>query len=177
MKSQTWLPIFPGFYGTLFENLLQDYDQYGEEIALEDALEEERREDVARKAVLFVDQVMRDLEFPGYIGLEFERLWSPREYNFSNDEIQVTLEYDEETFALALNDVIHTNLEKFQRLIVGEFTNRPGFFSRYSNDLEDWYPVQLGGRFEDGFYLQFILDVLAEDNDEEAMYEYIRGYI
>ena len=177
MKISTWLPIFPGFYGTLFEDLLQDYDKHGEAIALEDALEEERRDEVAQHAVQFVDKVLRNLEFPGYIGLRFQTLHSPRAYNYSNDEIHVELEVQEDVFLPRLNQIIQQLSESFAYRLKEDFTSRPGFWSRHSNQLDDWFPASIEDEFRSGYYLQFLLDTLAADEDDQAMYEYISGKV
>lgn len=70
------------------------------------------------------------------LGLEFESLDSPREYNFCTDRIfcYIPLESVKRLFAISAKED-HNQLKE---VIRERFTSRDGFISFYSNNLEEW---------------------------------------
>ena len=65
--------------------------------------------------------------------MEFMELTSPREYNFSTDQISVYI--DTKTLK-KISSVL--NSDTLKNLIKRRFTSRDGFSSWYSNDIEEW---------------------------------------
>ena len=112
------------------------------------------------------------------IGLKFEfmELTSPREYNFSTDQISVYITNKE---LKVISSVL--NSETLKNLIKRRFTSRDGFSSWYSNDIEEWKekPIKEWNCVELGTLLDaWILDNETEDyyhNLDYVGYEYCQG--
>jgi len=69
-----------------------------------------------------------------HLELELESLSSPKEYNFSTDRIFCYI--TPENFKEIYKQIDENELRK---LVKDKFTSRSGFFSFYSNTLDDWY--------------------------------------
>ena len=87
-KFKTWCPLFPGFYNTVFEYSREedDIDYYNEENKTDlkyDDFEWDYRDYEKRVSSAFVDKLESELKHHIDINIEFEKLVSPREYNFS----------------------------------------------------------------------------------------------
>lgn len=80
-------------------------------------------------AKAYVDAFMED----NGIKLEFEKLESPRYYNFSTDRIFCYIEPDEVKRLVSIVD-----RKKLSELVKEKFTSRDGFSSFYSNDMKEW---------------------------------------
>ena len=93
-KVETWLPVFPGFYGTWYEpdetNEIEYINQERQENGLTelpyDMIEfdyEEYENNVSQSACEVIESKLSK-----YITkIVFQNLSSPREYNFTNDSI------------------------------------------------------------------------------------------
>jgi len=76
--------------------------------------------------------------FPVGIKLEWESMTSPKEYNFSTDRIFAYID-----MADICKLALLTSKEKLAESIQQRFTDRPGFISYYSNDIDDWLAKDL----------------------------------
>jgi len=143
MKQQTFetfCPLFPGFYGTVFE-----YD--GEENDIEYYNEENKTDlnfddfnfDYAdyhkRVSKAFVNKLESELKYwlPD-INIEFQELYSPKEYNFTNDSINVSVQVD-------LNELlglIQARKEDAAKYFKEKYTSRSGFISFHSANIDNW---------------------------------------
>jgi hypothetical protein len=88
--------------------------------------------DIARQYVPAFDELASEaIGFP--LGLEFEKMDSPREYNFATDRIYayITLETVQ-----ALRQYVKP--ETMAAVIRERFTSYDGFISSYSNDAAEW---------------------------------------
>lgn len=67
------------------------------------------------------------------LDLEFKSMWSPREYNFATDEIEVYIKSEdvEKLATVSKSDTLKSLIKK-------RFTSRDGFCSFYSNDIDEW---------------------------------------
>lgn len=179
-KQKTWLPLFTGFYDSIFD----PSDNY---IEMETELREDEfkdyYEDLHKAGVTqeffnenFYDYLDYNKGYEGaasYIcdGLEnlesadiiqevtFEKVVSPKYYNFSTDSINCEIEYDDEK----LIEYLTENKEAFKDYIESKYTSRDGFSSSYSNDLEYWLDAENHGDHEVGSILQFVLENESED--------------
>ena len=177
MKIKTWLPVFPGLYNTFLEELLDEYDDDGELVELPHEEFKIREREICEGAVHCIDEELKALNLKGYKGIEFESLYSPREYNFTNDSIHIVVECDVETLEGYITDLIENKFrQEFKAELKADFTSRDGFSSYYSNSIEGWLPVKFQGAFALGYYLDFLLAVMS-DADDEALYEYLQGNI
>lgn len=167
-KVSTWLPGFTGFYGSLWEDA-------GEENEIEDinykrkekGLEPITWDDIDWNYEGFYKELSEDitgtvgnyLKEHGFIeDYDYEKLSSPREYNFANDSIHVTF---------TLNPANHYNIKAylrkhkkiFDKYLKDHYTSYDGFFSSYSNDLNVWLNDDyLTHEHKLGAVLNFILE-------------------
>ena len=183
---ETFLPIFPGFYSTIFDegDSFIEYELDGETIAFHYPELKEIPYDFIRSefwdcidyqsANLAVAQAVTDgvgSLLSDYVeSITFQALKSPKEYNFYNDSVNV--EIVPKTEAIAGH--IAENWKAFSGYIRARYTSRDGFMSSYSNDPEDWR--EDSANFTDlsanGHVLGSILGFIAanEGIDEMALY-------
>ena len=99
------------------------------------------------------------------LGLEFEALDSPREYNFATDRIfaKIRLGMVRRLFAISAREG-HATLSA---LIEDRFTSRSGFASYYPNALDDWLakPLRDWDHNELGTLLRAVLQAAGADED------------
>jgi hypothetical protein len=174
---ESYLPIFQGFYGTLFEcdaeeGMIEEgknYDDYKWDYT-------DYHNRVAKACVSPIEDQLNDLDLG--ITVEFQSLYSPREYNFSNDSINVvyTLESDSMDKIVAY---IQENREEFDTYIKDNCTSYDGFMSFYSNSSDVWLNEYIKREDKDmvtvfGHLLEFMLNNeeftaihLAEEVQEE----------
>ena len=96
-KYNTFCPLFPGFYGTVFEydNEGQDIESYNEEFGSIFDYEDftfDYADYRTRVSKAFVNRLETELNSILPVKIEFQELYSPKEYNFSNDAINVSVE-------------------------------------------------------------------------------------
>lgn len=106
------------------------------------------------------------------LGLVFEEMTSPREYNFATDRVfcQISMRTVQALFRMSKAES-HSRLEA---CIKARFTSRDGFISHYSNRLCDWLekPLSDWDHNELGTLLRALL---PEDSDESLMWATIEG--
>ena len=176
------LPVFPGFYGTIFE-----FDNDGLEMLLEDKTVnfddlkinyKHYHNDIAKLNVLYIGDYLKDLNLISNI--EFESVYYPREYNFVNNHINVIYEITEDNKKNVLKYVLN-NLGEFETYIKDKFTSRPGFHSFYSSDFHIWlYSLKQWDFKNVELQLSEILNFILLNNDTEESYtmeilEYFQG--
>ena len=181
----TWLPVFSGFYGTIWETERQEEQEI-------ENINEARREkglpaidydavewdykgyqmDVVRAVTAVIGQRLVQL---GMVkGFKFQELKSPREYYFANDSINVQF-----TFAAANIKRIAAYLKEhraeFAEYIKERYTSRDGFSSFHSNDSSAWTGDYLGETMAHGHragaVLQFVLLNEEGQDYEMSIYE------
>lgn len=138
-KIKTYLPIFPGFYETWYsfneENYLEAENQEREEknkIEFDDLEvdEDQYENDISIK---FCEVIAKNLENFVY-SIEFENIYSPKEYNFSTDSINCIIEPKTDE----IKNFINTNKGKFSEYLKKKYTSYDGFISHYSNNFDEW---------------------------------------
>ena len=168
MKTiKTYLPVFTGFYNTIFEmdesdfcnennvsfeQLTVDYKQY--EI------------DVVKQCIDFVKQ-----NCPFITSIEFENICSPKYYNFSNDSANITVEID----LKVLKKYLTTNKNALNDYLKERYTSCSGFISHYPNTFEGWKEETENFTELEGHYLGSLLDFyfLNEEINDVDMYYYV----
>lgn len=180
---KTWLPVFPGFYDTIFQA-----DETNEIYSINEALKElnkpiiedfnkfvfdykEYKERVSKECCSYIENELKRLKIVNSI--TFEKLVSPKEYNFTNDAIYCIIELTNENKKNIIK-YISENEKLFNEYLSKEYTSYDGFISSYPNYYFGW--VELTKNFTDysnshilGSILQFICDI--EDINEENMYD------
>ena len=134
---KTTLPCFNGFYGSLFESIIDNsVDDYLEcnEVEYDDCdfNYDEIRTEIATDYSKYVSDQLNELEIKNTI--KFIAIDSPRTYNFENDEIVIELEINIVDVLLKL----YNYLDEFRDYILQRFTSRDGFISFVSNNSHDW---------------------------------------
>jgi len=178
---ETWAPVFPGFYNTVFE--------FNDEQALEYALPEEWSEwlsacnnpddfyrvDYPRYCLDVCGAVCESLEYsfkdiPGFSALKMQEMRSPKEYNFTNDAINIEIDFsDFEAFRVWWLAYIDEHEATWSDYLKGRYTHRDGFYSSYSNDPEEW-ARETGNYTEiDNHYLGAMLQFYCELEGIEAI--------
>jgi len=144
----TFLPVFPGFYYTGF-----DFDDENSEIDYINEIREENhlkpindydvckfdyatyRKDVAIECCKCIEY---ELKRAGFIQeIKFENIYSPREYNFSNDSINVSVILNQNNIK-NIKLFLFENVSLFEDYIKDQFTSYSGFISHYNNDYITW---------------------------------------
>lgn len=153
MKVQTYLPLFRGFYNSHWS----EPSFYGEEDIFDLPKDKEFWEFVDWKR--YYNHISKEMcyEVQSLLSdfvsdIEFERLVSPKYYNFSNDTIYCEITFDEDKVMQYIKD----NYEKFSEYIRYAYTSRDGFISFHSNDPQDW--MKDWDEHKVGSILQFICE-------------------
>lgn len=144
MKTiDTYLPVFTGFYGTIFEPYEDlEIDHVNEERALKGLPSLEYSEfefdykgymEAVGEAVCNYMQSELLTVFSG-VEVSFQEIDSPREYNFRNDSVNCSIK-------ISLDEVIayiEEHKELFDAYANEHFSSRSGFVSFFSNNGDDW---------------------------------------
>jgi len=174
MKTETFLPGFGGFYGSIHEfndDSIQEEDileslegDYAIEIPrgvidLDDFSDVNYKEYSQDYSKAYVDCVEEFLNDNGVTTkFVYQNLYSPREYNFTNDSINVEVEYIPEEII----KLIEENKDEFDEYIGKTYTSRSGFTSSYSSDGDEWLEEVKKDGFDEhklGACLEFILEL------------------
>ena len=175
MKAQTFLPIFNGFYNTLFENILDNavdnqIEYYNEQNGTELNYDDFNFDFITLKNEICKDSVSKIEEKLNEIGINctinFETLISPRGYNFSNDSINIEINFKK--FSQVI-EILEQNYDLFTQYIKDNYTSRDGFISSYSSYASDWIKDLREDASNEthkvGAVLDFILQEVEEYND------------
>lgn len=179
MKQETWLPIFPGFYNTIFEPDEEPEMNYWNTERAKKGLTELSfdefefdysgyQNDVCEGCVNFIESELRN-----YVtAIHFQSLSSPKEYNFYTDSINIEVELSKDN-TKTIKQFLSDHLEDFEKYIHDRYTSRDGFISHYNNDSNEWLAEIddcLSHSHKLGSILQFILLNESNDNLMEDMY-------
>lgn len=172
-KIESYLPIFNGFYGTIFEcdceesSLPEGKDSDDYEFDYVDYNK--------RVAEACVEPIQKELKEFG-ITIEYQKLVSPKFYNYSNDIINVEYTLQNDSFKKII-DYCKENLEAFEQYLEENFKSRDGFSSFFEYDTKTWLYFYLLTPPIDkistilGSTLEFILQ--NEEYNTESLYEAI----
>jgi len=167
MKVKTYLPIFSGFYNTQWEFQYESIEEFIKEERENKGLfseidfndveidNETYENDIVKSFCEKLPNLMSD-----YINsIEFEKIISPKEYNFENDSANVIIDVNIDK----IKDFIYNNKDKFSEFLKKRYTSCDGFIPWYSNNFETWENDTKN--FTDfsinGHYLGSILDFIA----------------
>jgi len=175
-KYQTFCPLFPGFYGTLFEydSEENEIDYYNEENGTKlgyDDFDWDYSEYAQRISKAFVNRLETEINTFLPIKIEFEKLHSPKEYNFYNDSIWVEVK-------LNLTDLlakIKEHKPMATQYFKSHYTSCSGFISFHSPDIEDWLnPKYI--KEDTGHRIGALLDCLCHcELDTDDIYYWVEG--
>ena len=179
MKVHTFLPVLNGFYNTLFEDIIDN--------ATDNAIEchnarnntslnyddfdfnfNSIKNEICKDAVSKIEDELNEIGIN--CSIKYETLVSPREYNFSNDSINIEINFKK--FSQVI-EILEQNFDSFTQYIKDNYTSRDGFISSFSNYSSDWME-DLRENAENethkvGAVLNFILQEI-EDYKPENLY-------
>lgn len=175
---ETYCPAFGGFYGSVFEPSEGDLEYlFPEHIPAEiSALLEDGTdysidyrayyEATARAIFGKVTEKLQEI-FPCLTGGDFQKLVSPREYNFTNDSIDCRFSFTSERAArAALLRYVRENRAAFADFVRDRYTSRSGFIGYYSDEPETWIDYLKGngaGADLSGHFLGAFFDFVLEN--------------
>lgn len=146
-KIPTWLPVFPGFYNTIFDpqfdqelECLKESDELPDSADTDDLLYGWNNGAYERAVVACICEHLPRY-FPseaGILGCEFEKVVRPKEYNFVNDAANVTFEINTEKFAPWVRQYLKDHAKEWADCIHRHYRSRDGFCSFYSAYVDDW---------------------------------------
>lgn len=168
-KFETFCPLFPGFYGTLFEydseeNEMDEYNrENGTNLGYDD-FNWDYADYHSRVSHAFVDKLEAEINQFLPIKMDFQELVSPREYNFANDSINVSVELN----LKQLIGLIKAQKEKAAEYFKDKYTSRSGFISFHSPDIDNWlnpsYILQ-DSKHRIGALLDCLCSIEIDEND------------
>jgi hypothetical protein len=157
---ESFLPVFTGFYGTVFE---ANEDMVIEEPYSYDDYKFDYRgyeKDCGIKCTKVIQDKLNEIGKFG-VKIEYQNTSSPREYNFTNDSINVKFILSKGT-TKKIEKYLSKNAATFAEYIKKHYTSRDGFMSFYSNDAKVWLNEYLNDekKLEHcfGTILEFIFD-------------------
>jgi len=164
-KIESYLPLFDGFYNTLFEYCNEDTDiqwyneTHGTDLFYEDFdwNYTERHQRISKQVCNIVNGLLSEEDIN--MTINFQKLVSPREYNFTNDSINCEYVISQKEYDKII-DYIKVNWSNFEEYVKDRYTSRSGFISSHSNNAEVWMNnIKSESHLEHGFgtVLEFIL--------------------
>ena len=121
-KQKSYLPIFTGFYNGVFdtdyalENAIYMYnEEHDTDFTYIDYNSEEFKKDFGKLATEKVQDALTSILKSNKectFNLEFESVWSPNAYNYATDEVQITVNFDD-NFLEIVKEYLTTNKENF----------------------------------------------------------------
>jgi hypothetical protein len=180
--EETWLPIFPGFYNTIFEpDETSEIDYLNEQRVSNGlkAIETGEYDSIGWNYRAFENEVAQDctnvigdeLIKLGFINsYKFEAIESPKEYNFRNDTVNIGVGYNQKN-ARNLYKYVKANFKDFAEHVKEKCSSRSGFISHHSAYavvwLEETNKLQsFAGGYKLGFVLEWALIHSLEAKDE-----------
>ena len=186
MNVQTFLPVFNGFYNTLFEDILDNavddaIEYYNEQNSTELNYDDFNFNFVSIQNEICKDAVIKIEDKLNEIGINckiiYENLVSQREYNFSNDSINIEINFKK--FSQVI-EILEQNYDSFTQYIKDNYTSCSGFISSHSSYASDWIK-DLRENSENethkvGAVLNFILQEIEDYKDEDLYFDLCENY-
>jgi hypothetical protein len=182
-KIETWLPVFSGFYSNPYweedleyeaQHFLETYGYKGEN-GYEGELwrffdYDKWHRDICKRICEVLEEKLSDF----VESIEYEKIVSPREYNFTNDGVDCAIVPKIQ----AIKNFVYDNKEAYEKYLKDHYTSYDGFISSYHNYFEAWEGYTNG--FTDysgkGHYLGSVLQFICKQLEitEENIYEEVR---
>ena len=180
---ETWLPLFSGFYNTIFE---PDLDSELCEIKANGLVLGKCRRMIIDEDTLWnlAWEVFDDNEYEEEVGyelcsaikessdmlenVEYQKVASPKEYNYVNDSIDCKISVDIDM----LLEWIYKNKEYLDKYFHENYSCYDGFISSYPNSFDGWEMETEKFTILDGHYLGSILEAYFRKKgfSEETLY-------
>jgi len=190
--THTYCPCFEGFYETSLSSIMDisEWDLFDNANAVNEDLQrfivteadcayfDHRRceIDISKNIIDYFNDYFKENDL--MVKFKFESLYSPKEYNFSTNSINIKVVYTTD-FIRFLNDYTHKYINEFKEFIKNRYTSRSGFISYYSNNYIDWFEFLNKDTLIDnenmhilGCFLDFYFN-----NENDDINEYIYDYV
>lgn len=186
MKVQTFLPVFNGFYNTLFEDLIDNATEF----AIDNYNEQNNTllnyddfnfnynlimSEICKDAVIKIEEKLNEIGIN--CSIIYENLVSPRGYNFSNNSINIVIIFKK--FSQVI-EILEQNFDLFTQFIKYDYTSRDGFISSFSSYASDWMEDLIEDAENEthkvGAVLDFILQQIEEYKDEDLYFDLCENY-
>lgn len=192
----SWLPLFPGFYNTLYEydstRAMEDLHEQIKDMQITDEEKTELMNLVNKKlwstqciyddienhnqqvAENFVSFVEAELAPAYFLKVELERIESPKEYNFSNDSIACRYTFSDANIE-TIKKFLADHAEGWAKYLKRHYKSCDGFMSWYDwrPDDADWQDIDecLTHSHKCGSIMQFIALTVLERNENDTYFE------
>ena len=186
MKVQTFLPVFNGFYNTVFEYILDNATEF----AIDNYNEQNNTllnyddfnfnynlimSEICKDAVIKIEEKLNEIGIN--CSIIYENLISPREYYFSNDSINIEINFKK--FSQVI-EILEQNFDSFAQYIKEHYTSCSGFISSHSSYASDWIEDLREDAENEahkvGAVLDFILQEIEEYKDEDLYFDLCENY-
>ena len=171
MEIKTWLPLFKGFYDTFWDGTAEMKSYCNEYNVYSDDVQVAWSAFYKMVAFTLVGKMEQDLISMGFIeSMTFEKVSSPKYYNFENDSIHVTIVPKVD----AIRTYIHQYISEFDAYVKEKYTSRDGFTSFHPNTTFEWglKTDNFNVLDNDGHTLGCLLDFIMT-NDGMNDYDYL----
>jgi len=185
MKTfKTYLPVFTGFYNTIFQANNEDCEiddinmhrrnKNMNEISFDDCNFNyvEYHEEISKCVTEYLHNELKEINIVDSI--KFEALYSPREYNFHNDSINVEINLTDDNIK-TIKKYLYDNIDLYRQYLKDNYTSCSGFISYFPNHLEGWQELTKDfTEYTDkmhvlGSILEFICEM--EEINTDTMYD------
>jgi len=177
IKINTFCPIFPGFYGTIFEPNEEEQEiDHINEIRQEKGFEplefdhfefdyNSYMKEVSQNFCEFIERELKHI-LGKNIEVNFQSIYSPKEYNFSNDSINCEIVLNK-TILAKIKKYLKKNKQDFEEYLK-KFKSCSGFISFYDHYFDTWIGEYFDNIGNNPVFLGSILDfILANKGIEE----------
>ena len=200
---ETWLPLFPGFYNTMFDPGEELYNTIENDIScgyyvlgdgtiirqdddynIDDIADIDYAGYMNSVAKVYTEAIESVLVENGVVSsIKYEKVVSPRYYNYGNDSIDIAVELTEEN-SKKIQKYILDNQEEFEEMLERKYKCRDGFIPSYSHHIIDWidetdnFLMNENNTHELGMILEFILYIIDRNiNNEIGLIVWENTYI
>ena len=181
MNTETYLPVFKGFYGSIFEPDETNEIDYINEQRAEKKLPEIDYDDCEFNYNSYYKEVSECLvneiesELSEFVNsIEFQELKSPQFYKFTNDWINVIINPKQD----AIINYIHNYKSEWKKYLMDNYKSYDGFISSYDcfPESDDWNDYNIiNGKHQLGSALNFIAE--NEGINELDVWDWIVGNV
>jgi len=162
----TWLPLFRGFYNTIWDGDAELTEYCNEYNVDSDDVEVDWHRFRRDVATTLVKEMEQDLIGMGLIeSMVFQKIISPRYYNYDNDSIDVSIVPNVD----AISKYIVSNINEFDAYVKKRYTSYDGFTSFRFNSAVEWAhdTIDFTMLDKDGHTLGCLLDFILTNEEIE----------
>jgi hypothetical protein len=185
MKTKTWLPLFNGYYDSIWgtdrdeENEIECINEQRKEKGLDPITWDDCKFNYGDHFNNLSKAISREISEwlikEKYVNkYKFEKLSSPKQYNYNTDAIYIEYSLTKENKKNITKYLLNHRL-KFEKYLKDRYTSYDGFFSSYSNNVNDWLDNDY---FTHEHKLGAVLDFIIRNEDdlrEIDIYEHLSG--